>query len=177
MRPQDSKHPIAERFAHGVACFQKGDGIGAVQAFESVVAEDPAYRHADGDNPYFYLGKINEVEDRLDRAITLYSRALSLDPWDEESLIGRGSCLTVKRRHDDAIADFQKALSIPDRLRHAPAGQLFYAIAENRRQMGDINGAMEWGKKALAADPDNFRHQELVKQMAMMLEKQTADRD
>lgn len=169
MNPEQSARPISERFARGVACFQNGDGVGAVQALESVIDEDPGYRHTDGDNPYFYLGKIHEVEDRLDTAIENYTRALTLDSWDEESLIGRGSCLTVRRRHADAIADFKKALSIPDHLRNAPAGQLLYAVAENLRQMGDLTGALDWSRRALKADPDNFRHQELVKTVARAL--------
>jgi hypothetical protein len=48
------------------------NGIGAVRAFEAVVKIDPAYRHEDGDNPYFYLGKISEIEGRIDDAIVFY---------------------------------------------------------------------------------------------------------
>ncbi len=57
--------------------------------------KDPAYRHEDGDNPYFYLGKIAEIEGWIDDAIRFYSSALVVDPYDEESLIGRGSCLSM----------------------------------------------------------------------------------
>ena len=88
-------------------------------AFRRVIEMDPAYRHPDGDNAYFYLGKIHEVEGDLDNALAMYTCALSLDPWDEESLIGRGSCLTVHREHERAIADFRKVLAIPARHRRA----------------------------------------------------------
>jgi tetratricopeptide (TPR) repeat protein len=169
MDPKDTPVPIADRFARGVACFRNGDGMGAVRDLESVIEEDPAYRHPDGDNAYFYLGKIHEVENRLETAVQLYSQALSLDPWDEESLIGRGSCRTVLKRHPEAIADFQKALGIPDTHRRAPAGHLLYAIAENMRQSERFREALEWGQKALEADPGNFRHRELVKTVAEKL--------
>ncbi len=36
-------------------------------------------------------------------AIVFYSHALTLDPYDEESLIGRGSCYTVKKNHEGAL--------------------------------------------------------------------------
>jgi tetratricopeptide (TPR) repeat protein len=75
-----------------------------------VVEKNPGYRHEDGDNPYFYLGKIAEIEGRIDDAIRFYSSALVVDSYDEESLIGRGSCYTVKKHHQKAVADFKKCL-------------------------------------------------------------------
>ena len=149
-------------FSEGVKCFNVPDGIGAVRALEAVIKIDPAYRHTDGDNPYFYLGKIAEIEGRIDDGIVLYSRALALDTHDEESLIGRGSCYTVTKDHDLAIADFTKVLEIPPQNRNAPLQHLFYAIAENYRQKQDYSNALTWGDKALSEEPDNARHQQLV---------------
>jgi tetratricopeptide (TPR) repeat protein len=160
---KDPKHrSAAEWFAEGVRCFNEPDGVGAVRAFEKVIARNPAYRHEGVDNPYFYLGKISEIEGRLDDAIMLYARALTVDPYDEESLIGRGSCYTVKKKHDLAIADFKKVLDFPPKVRNAPLKHVLYAIAENYRQEKDYPKALHWGEKALAKDPMNYRHQELV---------------
>jgi tetratricopeptide (TPR) repeat protein len=167
------KRPLQEEaarlFEEGRRCFRKPDGLGAVRALEKVIDLDPAYRHPDGDNPYFYLGKINEVESRYKNAIALYSQALALDPWDEESLIGRGSCLAVTGQHDRAITDFKKVLAIPDPHRRAPVQHLLYAIAENYRLKNDFAEALHWGQQALDKEPDNFRHQELVKDMQVRL--------
>ncbi|MCB2166216.1 MAG: tetratricopeptide repeat protein [Deltaproteobacteria bacterium] len=160
---------IAALFEEGRRCFRKPDGLGAVRALEKVIDLDPAYRHPDGDNPYFYLGKINEVESRYKDAIALYSQALANDPWDEESLIGRGSCLSVTGQQDRAIADFEKVLAIPSKHRRAPVQHLLYAIAENYRQKNDYAAALHWGQQALEKEPDNFRHQELVKEMQARL--------
>lgn len=152
----------SELFNEGIKCFHKPDGMGAVRAFEAVIKIDPAYRHEDGDNPYFYLGKISEIEGRIDDAIVFYSRALSLDQYDEESLIGRGSCYTVKKNHEGAVADFEKVLEIPAENRNAPLQHILYAIAENYRQKKNFPKALHWGEKALLEDPDNPLHQELV---------------
>ena len=160
---------IAALFEEGRRCFRKPDGLGAVRALEKVIDLDPAYRHPDGDNPYFYLGKINEVESRYKDAIALYTQALANDPWDEESLIGRGSCLSVTGQQDRAIADFEKVLAIPSKHRRAPVQHLLYAIAENYRQKNDYAAALHWGQQALEKEPDNFRHQELVKEMQARL--------
>lgn len=163
MAENESPRSAADWFEQGRKCFHIPDGVGAVEALERVIDLDPAYRHPDGDNPYFYLGKIHEVEGKLEAAVMHYTRALAVDPADEESLIGRGSCYTVTREHDLALADFFNLLKMPDRLRKVPRKHLLYAIAENYRRMEDWGQALYWGQKALAADPDNHRHQELVK--------------
>lgn len=167
----DAKTPVTiqDWFLEGVRCFHKPDGVAAVKALERVVDMDPSYRHPNGDNPYFYLGKIHEVEGNIERAVVLYSRALAVDANDEESLIGRGSCYTVLKRHADAIADFSRVLSFPDKHRRVPVKNLYYVIAENYRQMGDWGQAIYWGQQALDADPNNHRHQELVKEASAML--------
>jgi tetratricopeptide (TPR) repeat protein len=163
----EAKAPVTiqEWFEEGVRCFHKPDGVAAVKALEKVIDWDPGYRHPDGDNPYFYLGKINEVEGNLERAVILYSRALAVDANDEESLIGRGSCYTVLKQHTEAIEDFSRVLAFPERHRRVACQNLYYAIAENYRQMEDWGQAIHWGKLALIADPGNYRHQELLKEV------------
>jgi len=159
---KDRTFSAADWFNEGLKCFNKPDGVAAVRAFEAVIKIDSAYRHEDGDNPYFYLGKISEIEGRIDDAILFYSRALTLDPYDEESLIGRGSCYTVKKNHEGALADFKKVMEIPPDIMNAPLQQLLYVIAENYRQQKDFPNALYWGKKALSEDPDNYQYQEWV---------------
>ena len=75
----DPDRTIAEWFEKGVRSFKKPDGIAAVRAFNKVIDLDPAYRHTDGDNPYFYLGKIMELSDVDDLYTTTkhpYTQAL-----------------------------------------------------------------------------------------------------
>ena len=170
MSQDESPQTTAEWFELGRKCFQKPDGVGAVKAMERVIDLDPAYRHPDGDNPYFYLGKIHEMENRIETAIMFYCRALAVNPNDEESLIGRGSCYTVNRQHQLAISDFAKLLRVPDHMRRAPRGHLLYAIAENYRQMEDWENAAHWAKQALEVDPANQRHQELMQEVTTKLE-------
>ena len=156
---------VAEWFERGRSCFHKPDGVEAVKALERVIEMVPMYCHPDGDNPYFYLGKIHEMEDRLDEAIRHYTRALAVNPVDEESLIGRGSCYTVTRQHKEAIDDFTRVLQFPDRERRVPRKHLLYGIAENCRRMENWEQALHWGQQALDADPGNERHQQLLKEI------------
>ncbi|MEJ2041064.1 MAG: tetratricopeptide repeat protein [Desulfosarcinaceae bacterium] len=159
----DKKMPctLAEWFEYGRSCFHLPDGVEAVRAFRKVADMNPGYRHPDGDNPYFYLGKIFEVEGRLEEAIVHYSRALAIDPEDEESLIGRGSCFTVIKEHARAIDDFSHLLHMSQGRRKIPDKHLLYVIAENYRQMKEWGQAIYWAQLALNADPGNERHQKL----------------
>jgi tetratricopeptide (TPR) repeat protein len=169
----DDRKPrsAVEWFERGRQCFHQPDGVGAVKAMERVIEIDPGYRHSDGDNPYFYLGKIQEVEGRLDEAIINYTRALATSPLDEESLIGRGSCYTVVKHHEQAINDFVTVLRFPEQKRRVPRKHLLYVIAENFRQVEDWEQALYWGKQALEADPDNYRHQQLLKEIVEKVKK------
>jgi len=170
MDKNNTQRSAADWFNEGLRCFNKPDGIGAVRAFETVVEMDPIYCHEDSDNAYFYLGKISEIEGRIDDAVKLYSNALVLNPYDEESLIGRGSCFTVKKNHDAAVADFKKVLDIPPEVMNAPLKNVLYAIAENYRQQKDYSKALHWGEKALLEDPGNYQHQKLVDEVKNRIE-------
>ena len=167
---KESTFSATDWFNEGLKSFNKPDGMAAIRAFEAVVKIDLAYRHEDGDNPYFYLGKISEIEGRIDDAIQFYSSALTLDTYDEESLIGRGSCYTVKKNHEGAAADFKKVLDIPPENRNAPLQDVLSAIAENYRQQKDFSNALHWGEKALLEDPNNDRHQKLVAEVKKQMQ-------
>jgi tetratricopeptide (TPR) repeat protein len=166
---------LTEWFEEGVRCFHAPDGPGAIIAFEKVIDRDPAYRHSDGDNPYFYLGKISEMEERLDDAIGYYSNALSLDPHDEESLIGRGSCLSVRGECDRSISDFTKVLDLNPSIRKVQVENIYYAIAVNYEKMGNMSNALNYGKKALEKAPLNYRFQEFLKAIDKNIERNRHD--
>lgn len=166
MNTDKTPKSAAEWFEAGRTCFNRPDGVGTVAAMEHVIDMEPLYCHPDGDNPYFYLGKIHEVEGRTEMAVFHYTRALAVNPLDEESIIGRGSCYTVTGQHHQAIADFEKVLRFPDEHRRASKANLFYAIAENYRQMKNWEKAKTWGEKAVAEEPENIRHRDLLKNVS-----------
>jgi tetratricopeptide (TPR) repeat protein len=165
MAENNGPQTTAQWFEKGRQYFHQPDGVKAVEAMQRVIDMDPAYRHPDGDNPYFYLGKIHEVEGHLDQAIMCYTRALAVNPVDEESLIGRGSCYTVVKRHQEAIADFRRLLEFPAKVRRVPQEHLLYVIAENYRQLEDWGQAFHWATQAANVAPHNQRHQDLLKRL------------
>ena len=160
---QRGKQPrtCAQWFDHGRRCFHAHDGLEAVRSLLKVTRASPGYRHGDGDNPYYYLGKIHEVEGRLGHAIIFYSRALAVDPLDEESLIGLGSCFTVTGRYEAAIYCFENLLRFPKGRRNIPQKHLFFVLSENCRRAGKWVQAVFWEHLAQLADPGNERQQAL----------------
>jgi tetratricopeptide (TPR) repeat protein len=176
---EEKKAPctIDEWFEYGRRCFHLPDGVEAVKAFLKVTDLNPGYRHLDGDNPYFYLGKIYEVEGRLEEAVVHYSRALAVDSLDEESLIGRGSCFTVLQQHKQAIVDFSNLLKMPRSRRKIPDKHLLYVIAENYRLLEDWGQAIYWAQQALNADPGNERHRKLYEKIVAALHREDGNEE
>ena len=174
MENDNGPSTVSEWFERGRRYFHQPDGVAAIAAMEKVIDMDPAYRHPDGDNAYFYLGKIDEIEGRLESAIIHYSRALAIDRHDEESLIGRASCYTVTGEHESAVADLTRLLQLPDETRKVPRKHLLYVMALNYRRMEAWGQAVHWSRMALDADPGNEEYRELFaeieKRMALASE-------
>lgn len=156
---------LSEWFEFGRRCFHAHDGVEAIRALLKVTGNNPAYRHTDGDNPYFYLGKIHEVEGRLRQAIIYYTRALAVDPFDEDSLIGLGTCHTITGQHQAAIYNFEYLLRFPKGRRKIPQKHLFLMLAENYRRTDNWVQAIFWGQLAKDAHAGNERQQELYGQL------------
>ncbi|MCP4745428.1 MAG: tetratricopeptide repeat protein [Desulfobacteraceae bacterium] len=156
---------IEQWFEYGRKCFHLPNGVEAIRGFEKVIRLNPAYRHHDGDNPYFYLGKIAEIECRLTAAFVYYSRALAIDPADEQSLIGRGSCATVIGEHEQAIEDFFRLLKLSPKKRNVPDKHILYVLAKNFSRLKKWSQAIYWAQQAVYADPGDERHQKLFEKI------------
>lgn len=154
MKKETSQWGASEWLAEGIRCFHLPDGIKAVAALRKSIEMVPEHREANGDTAYFYLGKIYEVEGRLESAIELYSKALTLWPEDEESLIGRGSCFYARGHFDNALADFEKVLAFPPDGRNVNPADLYYGLGLCHFQKKEYQKALEYAKRALESSPD-----------------------
>lgn len=78
--------------------------------FQNIIKRDPKYKSADGDNPYFYLGRIHDSNLKdMDTAIKCYNKSLKLFPKDTFTIERRGFCRLKKNKYDLAIKDLMKA--------------------------------------------------------------------
>ncbi len=154
MNTDRKKWGASEWLAEGIRCFHLPDGVKAVEALNKSIQLNPEHRGSSGDTAYFYLGKIYEVEGRLEGAVELYSKALALWSEDEESLIGRGSCFYARGDYDRAIADFEKVLAIPHNRRNVSPPDLYYGLALSWSQKRAYGKAAEFAKRAIDESPD-----------------------
>ena len=78
----------------------------------------------------------------------LPARAEEVEPENYELWNLKGFCHFKQRKHDEAIACFEKAIEID------PSSGIDYAnIASNLRDKGDTEGAIVMYQKALSLDP------------------------
>ena len=154
MNTDRKKWGASEWLAEGIRCFHLPDGIKAVEALNKSLEINPKHCESNGDTAYFYLGKIYEVEGRLEGAAELYSKALSLWPEDEESLIGRGSCSYARGDYHKAIADFEKVLRIPQARRNVSPPELYYGLALSWSKKGEHRKAAAFVQRAIDESPD-----------------------
>lgn len=96
------------------------------------------------------------AEGRLDDAIRLYSRALSIRPNHEDSLYYLGHCYLEQRRYADALASYHRLLDA------SPSGssRAYMQIALVHASFDpaaprDLAAAREYFDRAMAVDPDS----------------------
>ena len=104
---------IDDLFREAVDFFHIGDAKFVKTSyfmFQNILERNPKYRSADGDNPYFYLGRIHDyyLKDK-GTAIKFYTQSLKLFPKDTYAIECRGFCRLKKNKYDLAIKDLIKA--------------------------------------------------------------------
>ena len=97
---------------------------------------------------YNGLGFCLAKEGKVDEAITLFQKALEIDPYYAVTHFNLGMALAEKGRMDDAIAEYQTALTLdPDN------AQAHAKLGEALSQRGQIDEAVSQYGKALEANP------------------------
>jgi tetratricopeptide (TPR) repeat protein len=99
--------PIAEEFRRGQEQLKAGEYQAAIQAFTSVIAQQPKRAQA-----YHYRGEAHQLLMENEAAIKDYGEAIRLKPEDPFPYLERGVCLVRLQRDDEAFADFNRALEI-----------------------------------------------------------------
>ena len=91
----------------------------------------------------------HEAMGRSDHAFSDYGRALELDPGLTAAALNRGLLFYKSGRHQDAIADFLRALRASAASREDAIGQIHYNLALAYFAVGDRLSALASGEKAL----------------------------
>ena len=91
----------------GFVRYVTGDDLGAIEAFNAVLAADPT-----SDEAWFNLGMVLFSQGQHVEAEKCFGKAIETDPSDAQTWNNRGVCLWQMQRADDARACFQRALQI-----------------------------------------------------------------
>jgi tetratricopeptide (TPR) repeat protein len=114
MKPDEmDEMEIDELFQMAVGDFNDSD-LQSVKTsyfmFKKIVERNPKFKGDDGDNAFYYMGRIHEhYLDEIDTAIQYYTRSLELSPDDVDSFENRGICRLRKKQYEMALKDIRKA--------------------------------------------------------------------
>ncbi|HKE15331.1 MAG TPA: HEAT repeat domain-containing protein [Kofleriaceae bacterium] len=122
--------------------FQRGDKKHALAIWKRIAARKTAPGYAK-------LGEVYAEHDMLTEALDMYARALKLKPKDPELFKGRAAVYERQRRLPEAVADWEKALSL------LPTGKAQRATRRDvRRQI--VNLLKRAGGRALSDRVDRW---------------------
>lgn len=117
----------------------------ARQVLEKAIAD-----HAESSDVYFVAGTMYGMERDLEKAKSCFLKAVLFNPLDHVAMANLGQIAFAQGKIDEAISCYEKAAALshnrPEYL--APIGTLYL------NQKNDIDKALYYFRKALAADPD-----------------------
>ncbi|MBN2427168.1 MAG: hypothetical protein JXK94_02405 [Deltaproteobacteria bacterium] len=98
---------------------------------------------------YYGLGLIHDIENRLDEALEMYEKALSLSEWNQHYLNNVAYKYLQKKQYKQAIEKYYLLLSLDQRYLLA-----YYTIANAYRLSNDFYSAQWYQKRLLALMDD-----------------------
>ncbi len=134
----------------------------ALKMFSRAIEIDPRYARAFAGIAdcraflYMYGGSAEENRQEADAASR---KALELDADSADAHAARGVALTINGRHDEAAAEFERAIQLDPRLFEA-----YYHYARACFARGKLERAIELYEKASMARPEDYQSPLLVAQ-------------
>ena len=93
-------------------------------------------------------------------AVNAYTRALALDPDHAPALLGRAEALQELDRHDDALVDLDRAISL------GVDWSGYLLRARSRRALGDVPGTIADFRQVLEENPEHFGDRQALADLA-----------
>jgi tetratricopeptide (TPR) repeat protein len=126
------------RLLRAEACFESKQPEKALLDVEILIASAP-----EEEAGYLLRGRIHEYLGDLSAAADDYEQVAALNPFNEESLLLKGSLLIKEGKTDEAIAFFDEVIELAPELAQAYRGR-----AKAKSLTGDKEGALEDETKA-----------------------------
>lgn len=175
IKPEDS----SAHFGLGLALASQGNSRAAASELERAAALAPS-----NPLPFTALGRLYALSGEPDKALAVFDRALKVDARYAPALAERGDIYFKRNDYSRAAADYEQAVQLMPRdamnayklggayqlmgkldlaerqyrraieldARFAPALNNLAAMSAERRQ--NLDAALDWAKRAVAADPD-----------------------
>ena len=150
--------------AAGEMLFKTGDYEGAADFLEHAVQNSKEPLSSD---IFYMLGESKYHISDYVGAHVAYDKDLKINPKRVKSIIGRGLCLTIFRKYDEALKDISFAIELAQNNFEA------YGIrGDIKVRLGDLRGALPDYQKALELNPENERSKQAVGELQNELLKQ-----
>jgi len=95
---------------------------------------------------------------RSQEAVEVIQAGLLIDPLDANLHDSLGKTLRLMERYDEAMVALQRALTL-----QTDDPNIYFDISDLKAELGDLNGALEWRRKAVEVDSQDH---ELAAQLA-----------
>jgi adenylate cyclase len=147
------KHMQAREY---VAQLNKEDNALARKLAEEAISLDPEYAAAYvalGSTHWMdiVLGSSKSPKESLRRAFELTTKAIALDDSNAGAHVSLSFIYMMKRQHDKAIAEAERAVELAPSLADA-----YFSVSRVLRYAGRAEEAITWNKKAIRLDPMPF---------------------
>jgi tetratricopeptide (TPR) repeat protein len=149
------KSCLAHHETNNYALFGLADSYKALKDYHQAIEIWEKYLQRDERN-ITVLTRIADAYKKVhnfDKSRDLYMRALSMEPGNPYALIGLGYLHFDFKRYGEALEYWQKVLEQPDNARNI---KILTAIGNCHRKLRTFEQGLEYFRRALEIEPDNF---------------------
>jgi tetratricopeptide (TPR) repeat protein len=133
--------------SNGIDRYMDGDYKGAVREFQRSVGLSPQSDNAV--TAANYMANSYRQMGETDKAIKAYERAISLDPYNDETHITLGNFLYSEERYSEAESEYKEAIRLN------PTSSSYYSLGQAYLELGKYNEAENVFEKVKRLEPDS----------------------
>jgi tetratricopeptide (TPR) repeat protein len=137
--------------SNGIDRYMDGDYKGAVNEFQRSIGLSSSLSSQSGHavDAANYMANSYRQMGETDKAIKAYERAISLDPYNDETHLTLGNFLYSEERYSEAESEYKEAIRLN------PASSSYYSLGQAYLESGKYNDAENVFEKVKRLEPDS----------------------